>query len=189
MHAPRALRRRGLASRRKAAGVGKLIRIIVRKMTPILKEVGKVGKKVITSRTAHDLLNEATIAVLDAGVRVADNALAGENVIKSAKENVGEIGKRMLSKTSSVLDEKIKQIKKQNIKVSQKKPRKNTSKKYNTHDENSSKVEADIAHIPNISSNNDNNMTMRKPKRPHKDIFDQGEILSPKRKKIKLESR
>ena len=72
-----------------------------------MKQVVEGGKKVAKKRTAQALLEEAGKAVLDASLQVANNTLAGENVIKSAEQGVGEVGRRMLDKSKALLEERI----------------------------------------------------------------------------------
>ena len=91
----------------RGGGIGSILLRLVRGMKPIYNQVKSTGAKILKTRTAQELLEEAGKAAVEASLRIADSALAGENIINSGKHNAADFGKRMLDKTKTILHNNI----------------------------------------------------------------------------------
>ena len=116
---------------RRGGGVGSVFSTLFRTMSPLIKELAHTGRKAMKTKTGRALLDEASKAALNTGLEIANSSLAGENVIKSTKENVGKFGKHMWKKTNDLLDENLQQnrLEEQNLLNSDKPKRRRRKRK------------------------------------------------------------
>ena len=85
----------------RGGGIGNIFSNIFRGLVPIAKSLFGIGKSLARTPGGQRILRTAQKSAVNAGLDIASDALSGENVIQSAKRNVGKVGKNLLRATKN----------------------------------------------------------------------------------------
>ena len=80
----------------RGSGIGGIFSTIFRTLVPIAKSLFGIGKKVAKSPVGQQVLRAAKRNAVKAGLDLAQDTLAGDNVAKSIKKRAKQAGTRML---------------------------------------------------------------------------------------------
>ena len=79
-------------------GLGSVLSTLWRASSPIIRRIFGSAAKVATSKSSKALLREAQRSALNAGLRVASDALDGRNIASSAKQNLNKVSKDVINR-------------------------------------------------------------------------------------------
>ena len=85
------------------AGLGSVFGTLFRSVSPIVRKLFTTGKRLLASKASKSLLNEAKKSALKASLNVAEDALSGKPVLKSAERNLNQFGKNVVGKANQIV--------------------------------------------------------------------------------------
>jgi len=106
------LRFKGGERLQRGRGIGGLLRLVKSLFTPLVKSAGKSIVKAATSNTGKAVLNSIKDQAIDSGIRLASDALRGEDMDESLHNELQSVKRKAADGLESVVRKKKK--KKQN---------------------------------------------------------------------------
>ena len=85
----------------RGSGIGGIFSSIFRTLVPIAKTIFGIGKRAASSPVGQQVLKAAKRSAVKAGLDIAQDALAGENVGKSIKKRAKQAGNQLLEDIES----------------------------------------------------------------------------------------
>lgn len=82
----------------RGAGIGSFFTNIFKGLIPLASKLFKVGAKAAKTPLGKSIINSAKKTAIDAGLDIAQDALAGENIGVSTKKRVKQHGEKLASK-------------------------------------------------------------------------------------------
>lgn len=93
----------------RGAGLGSVFGTLFRAVSPLVKRLVSSGSRVLRSKAVKSLARDLRQDAVSSGLKLASQALSGENIGKAAKENVKSFGKKAASRTTSAIAKAIEQ--------------------------------------------------------------------------------
>ena len=90
-------------------GIGGLLRLVKSLFTPLVKSAGKSIVKAATSNTGKAVLNSIKDQAIDSGIRLASDALRGEDMDESLHNELQTVKRKAADGLESVVRKKKKQ--------------------------------------------------------------------------------
>ena len=91
----------------RGAGIGSIFGTLFRTVSPIVKKLFGTGGRILRSQAARSLAKDIRRDAVQSGLKLASQALSGENIAKAAKQNVKEFGKRAANRTGSAISKAV----------------------------------------------------------------------------------
>ena len=98
------LRFRGGERLQRGRGIGGLLRLVKSLFTPLVKTAGKSIVKAATSTTGKQVLNSIKDQAIESGVRLATDALRGEDMGVSLENERQQVKRKVADVVESVYD-------------------------------------------------------------------------------------
>jgi len=103
------LRFKGGERLQRGRGIGGLLRLVKSLFTPLVKSAGKSIVKAATSNTGKAVLNSIKDQAIDSGIRLASDALRGEDMDESLHNELQSVKRKAADGLESVVRKKKKQ--------------------------------------------------------------------------------
>ena len=108
------LRFKGGERLQRGRGIGGLLRLVKSLFTPLVKSAGKSIVKAATSNTGKAVLNSIKDQAIDSGIRLASDALRGEDMDESLHNELQTVKRKAADGLESVVRKNKKRTTKQN---------------------------------------------------------------------------
>ena len=89
----------------RGGGLGSVFGTLFRTVSPLVKRLVSSGARLLRSRPARKLARNIKKDAVSTGIKLASQALSGENIAKAAKENVKDFGRKAAKRTEAAISE------------------------------------------------------------------------------------
>ena len=100
------LRFRGGERLQRGRGIGGLLRLVKSVFSPLIKSAGKTIVKAATSNTGKQLLNTVKDQAIETGVKLATDALRGEDMKESVQNEIQNVKRKAADVIENVASKK-----------------------------------------------------------------------------------